>query len=70
VNDRYGKYSASKSAIVNPKGPSSGKDGVLRGGAYNESPGILRASMRTDAFKSERGPENLAGFRCALDVLP
>jgi formylglycine-generating enzyme required for sulfatase activity len=69
VADRYsGSYYKSKSApLENPKGPSLGGLRVLRGGAWFNSPALLRAAFRTgfDPNASNHG----VGFRCAKSAL-
>ena len=66
VADYYGAYSGSDQ--VDPKGPDTGEERVLRGGAFNGTePGWLRPSYR---FKMS--PESRSwgvGFRCASDPL-
>lgn len=50
----------------NPLGPSSGQDRIVRGGSWNFSVGVLRASDR-----GRENPElgnNYTGFRCVKDA--
>jgi formylglycine-generating enzyme required for sulfatase activity len=64
VADWYGPYT--NDALVDPKGPSTGKARVQRGGAWNSSePSWVRPSFRygNDPSSSSYG----VGFRCAAD---
>jgi len=63
--DWHAPYSAG--ASVDPKGPASGTERVLRGGAWNGSdPGWVRPTYR---FKSQPGLRSHGiGFRCAASL--
>ncbi|MCY3021135.1 MAG: SUMF1/EgtB/PvdO family nonheme iron enzyme, partial [Planctomycetota bacterium] len=61
-NDKY----YADSPPVDPKGPTSGGDRVLRGGGWNADPGICRAAHRSTNRAFTRCDD--FGFRLALDV--
>lgn len=63
--DWYGPYDSAE-LQVNPKGPSTGKDKVVRGGAWNSPRHYLRASDRV-ARSSELQYSDI-GFRCAVSL--
>ena len=66
TNDWWGNYSSSPAK--DPQGPSSGRDHVLRGGAWWSCPEDLRMSAR---FGGEDGPNgNVNGFRCVAAAIP
>jgi iron(II)-dependent oxidoreductase len=63
TSDWYAPYITSETQI-NPKGPETGKNKVVRGGSWNSPRHFLRASDRT-----ARSPElqySDVGFRCAV----
>jgi formylglycine-generating enzyme required for sulfatase activity/serine/threonine protein kinase len=63
VNDWYGRYYYVDSPRINPQGPDSGEERVLRGGAYGGQLDWLRS-----AFRSAGQPGTasyFAAFRCA-----
>lgn len=62
VSDRYGAYDA-KASAVEPQGPKSGSERVIRGGSWRAPPSALRASARARIGESERRAD--VGFRCA-----
>lgn len=57
-----------KSPEHNPKGPSTGKDRVPRGGSWADGPDAIRSAVRDWAPPTDRS--GLVGFRCAQDPLP
>lgn len=62
VADWYGDYPAGLQ--VNPKGPSSGEDKVLRGGSWDNNQPFLRAAHRL--HQALENSFMTAGFRCAV----
>jgi len=61
-NDWYGPYQ--KSNINNPKGPTSGRFRILRGGAWNSKDSSLRSAIRFK-MRPDAGT-NSTGFRIAM----
>jgi formylglycine-generating enzyme required for sulfatase activity len=53
---------------VDPKGPQTGSERVLRGGAYNSSDVEVRLSSRGKGKPDDHN--NTIGFRCAIDNWP
>ncbi|MFO0724898.1 MAG: SUMF1/EgtB/PvdO family nonheme iron enzyme [Myxococcota bacterium] len=51
-------------ASVDPVGPTSGRERVVRGGSYREGAHLLRVSSRRAQLPTES--DNTIGFRCAL----
>ncbi|MBN1292806.1 MAG: SUMF1/EgtB/PvdO family nonheme iron enzyme [Candidatus Latescibacteria bacterium] len=47
--DAYIQYS-NEDVLINPKGPSSGKEHVIRGGSYNSDPADLRSARRDRTY--------------------
>jgi formylglycine-generating enzyme required for sulfatase activity len=66
VADWYGENYYGKSPERNPKGPSSGKERVARGGWWLNTPASLRSAFR-ERF-SPTPSRGALGFRCAQDV--
>lgn len=64
VNDLYGSTYYSTSPSVNPQGPSSSSDRVLRGGSWLNGSGDCRASHRNSTSPANPGNANV-GFRVA-----
>ena len=65
TRDWYGPYPA-KDIALNPKGPSEGKDKVVRGGAWHSPSHYLRVADRV-----ARTPEykySDVGFRCVYSL--
>jgi sulfatase modifying factor 1 len=62
VADRYAAYDSQASA-VEPAGPNSGSERVIRGGSWRAAPYTLRASARARIPEGERRAD--VGFRCA-----
>jgi formylglycine-generating enzyme required for sulfatase activity len=61
VADWYGPYN--RNDQVNPTGPGSGQERIIRGGSWGDDPGHVRSAVR-----SHLGPDNwmnFIGFRCA-----
>jgi formylglycine-generating enzyme required for sulfatase activity len=59
--DRYGVYPKVEKAIIDPVGPPTGDDRVLRGGGFNSDAKGCRTAIRIHARADFRG-SNL-GFR-------
>ncbi len=66
VADWYDKNYYKNSPRKNPRGPSSGKERVIRGGSWYNDSWILRAAHRSVNRPSDRVGE--IGFRCAQDA--
>jgi formylglycine-generating enzyme required for sulfatase activity len=68
VADWYdpGYYNTSPS--INPRGPESGTEHVIRGGASNQNASYQRAAWRSSLMLS--GWYGLLGFRCAASTTP
>jgi formylglycine-generating enzyme required for sulfatase activity len=64
VADWYGPAYYSSSEAVDPKGPKSGKEHVVRGGSFESD---WREHLRLSFRKSEGGESFKVGFRCVLD---
>jgi formylglycine-generating enzyme required for sulfatase activity len=67
VSDRFGKYAKETplgTAVVNPKGPETGDDRVIRGGSYTEGMSSCRVSARTR--EAPGNTRRYIGFRVAL----
>ncbi len=63
-NDCYANYPAG--AVIDPKGPATGKSRVLRGGSYYWTASIARSSNRNLIFTPTPSNQNdLLGFRLA-----
>ena len=62
VADRYGPYDA-KASSVEPEGPRSGSERVMRGGSWRSPPHALRVTARARIPEGERRAD--VGFRCA-----
>jgi eukaryotic-like serine/threonine-protein kinase len=64
VSDWYGADYYKSSPYVNPTGPSSGTEKVLRGGSWNTNWNLLQV---TDRWPQDPGSEfYTVGFRCVL----
>jgi len=66
VADWYEPSYYQHSEMQNPKGPSRTEKKVLRGGSWNASPILLRATDRKSGPPSLRN--HFIGFRCAMDA--
>jgi formylglycine-generating enzyme required for sulfatase activity len=67
VSDFYAPDYYKDSPAKDPKGPSSGKGHVVRGGSWNSNPAEhLRLSYRDGSSKET----NVIGFRCMLEDSP
>ncbi len=69
VNDWYDPNyykSTDQSHLLNPKGPPSGAQKVVRGGAWDEVPFFSRTVQRRSESPSQTFPD--VGFRCAADT--
>jgi formylglycine-generating enzyme required for sulfatase activity len=53
---------------LDPSGPESGTGRVLRGGAFNDGPGSIRAANRHQT--APENPSYFVGFRCAISAAP
>lgn len=62
VADRYAAYDAQASA-VEPTGPPTGSERVMRGGSWRSPPQTLRVTARARIPETERRVD--VGFRCA-----
>jgi len=67
VTDWYESDYYAKSPDRNPKGPSSGKNRVLRGGGWSSKPHDLRSTIRLGHYPPS-GSWQDTGFRCAQDA--
>jgi len=69
VNDWYGDdyYSETKNSIKNPQGPKSGESHVFRGGAFQNTPWIIRNTTRMQFYLDPAGRD--IGFRCVLNII-
>ena len=59
--DWFGDYPTG--AVIDPKGPATGKSRVLRGGSFDLNESVARSSYRNSSAPSNR--LNFAGFRLA-----
>jgi formylglycine-generating enzyme required for sulfatase activity len=64
--DKYSDKYYSPKLAVDPTGPKTGDDRVLRGGAWNLLPRYIRVSFRAYVSPDNRG--NNIGFRCAGEL--
>jgi serine/threonine-protein kinase len=68
VHDFYDFRGWQHIPTANPPGLESGLAHVLRGGSWLDAPERVRAAARASAAPDSRS--NIAGFRCAVSVLP
>jgi formylglycine-generating enzyme required for sulfatase activity len=70
VSDWYGEnyYRDPNFTALNPKGPTSGQQKVVRGGNWSTTPFFLRSVHRLSAQPLQ--PTITIGFRCAIDGAP
>ncbi len=66
TSDWYVETYYKNSPSINPLGPAFGRYRIARGGSWNYSVGILRASDR--GFENPDVGNNYTGFRCVKDV--
>lgn len=64
VNDFYSATYYQNSPAVDPPGPETGKDHVMRGGSFDSD---WQEHLRISVRKAKGGPTNNLGFRCVLD---
>ena len=62
VADWYGPYS--RISQVNPTGPASGQEHIIRGGSWGDDPAHIRAAVRSHINAADYWT-NFIGFRCA-----
>ena len=62
-SDWYAEYPSGR--LTNPRGPDTGSSRVLRGGSWNDEPGIVRCADR--GFNSPGGRNSYDGFRLLLE---
>jgi len=62
-DDKYYEVSPAR----DPKGPSTGRARVVRGGSWDSRPSVLSCSCRNWGYRGYR--EGDFGFRCAMDPL-
>lgn len=65
-NERHYAQQASQPNVLNPTGPVSGLQKVLRGGSWNSVPFFSRAVHR-QSWDPKEDPQRWIGFRCAAD---
>ena len=68
VADWYSASTYDNSPRRDPRGPRSGEEKVLRGGAFDSPPEAMTATFR-EKFSPDYGAEN-RGFRCARSASP
>jgi formylglycine-generating enzyme required for sulfatase activity len=66
VQDFYDPDYYKNGLAKNPTGPASGKDRVIRGGSWQNTPEILRSSNRNKSAQDDR--RVYVGIRCAKDA--
>jgi formylglycine-generating enzyme required for sulfatase activity len=64
--DWYSANAYSTASLVDPHGPPSGQDRVVRGSSWGDEPEVLRISER--AHRPPTSRSYFHGFRCAQDV--
>jgi formylglycine-generating enzyme required for sulfatase activity len=62
VHDWYGSYPSGQQ--VNPTGPASGEQRILRGGSWQNDPGDVRSAVRNGNHPFVTSYD-YPGFRCA-----
>ena len=62
-SDWYSEYPSGP--LTDPQGPNTGSSRVLRGGSWNDEPGIVRCADR--GFNSPGGRNSYDGFRLLLE---
>lgn len=66
TSDYYSPTYFAESPKVDPKGPESGKERVIRGGSWNSDP---KQHLRV-SFRNKGNGGNIVGFRCILPDSP
>jgi formylglycine-generating enzyme required for sulfatase activity len=66
TGDRYDAAGYAASAAVDPHGPATGDELVIRGGSWRSPPATLRVTQRASLKRTESRPD--VGFRCAYNV--
>lgn len=64
--DRYDREYYAHSRLVDPDGPATGDESVIRGGSWRSPVHALRATQRAGLRHGEARPD--VGFRCAYNV--
>jgi acetoin utilization deacetylase AcuC-like enzyme/formylglycine-generating enzyme required for sulfatase activity len=69
-NDRYAKDYYKQSPDKDPRGPSKGRERVIRGGAWNSSAGSCRSTYRTSSLSIDDTclADDSIGFRCVRNA--
>jgi len=69
-NDRYAKDYYRQSPDKDPRGPSAGRERVIRGGAWNSSAGSCRSAYRTSSLSVDDTclADDAIGFRCVRNA--
>jgi acetoin utilization deacetylase AcuC-like enzyme/formylglycine-generating enzyme required for sulfatase activity len=69
-NDRYAKDYYKQSPDKDPRGPSEGRERVIRGGAWNSSTGSCRSAYRTSSLSVDDTclADDAIGFRCGRNA--
>ena len=69
-NDRYAKDWYKQSPDKDPRGPSEGRERVIRGGAWNSSAGSCRSAYRTSSLSVDDTclADDAIGFRCVRNA--
>jgi formylglycine-generating enzyme required for sulfatase activity len=65
VADWYGPYSRQRQ--INPTGPASGQEHIIRGGSWGDDSRHVRAAVRSQINTPDFWT-NFIGFRCAVDA--
>lgn len=66
IADWYDRNYYNKIPRENPRGPTTGKLKVLRGGAWGNNPLLMRSAARSWCSPTKRA--DVLGFRCVADV--
>ncbi len=69
-HDRYAKDYYKQSPDKDPRGPSEGRERVIRGGAWNSSAGSCRSAYRTSSLSVDDTclADDAIGFRCVRNA--
>jgi len=68
VKDWYSDNYFATTPAIDPRGPTTGKGRVIKGGSWQNSPRLLRVSWRIGATQGFKSP--YIGFRCVSDEIP